>query len=443
MGVALVPACATTDDEAPGGNGGPGGGTGGGLSIDGGGGVLDDGGECASEEHTGKQLPVDLYVMLDRSWSMTGLTAAGTTKWGAVTDALSSFVSDPKSAGLGVGLQYFPILQPEHCTSNADCGTSGPCAFRVCCSSLLGVCGGVCSTNKDCGRAQSCSDVGACSADPVRICVPPGSTCPNGGGTCVKLTESFCGNAESCTIGDYATPDVPIGSLPDNESALIASIALAKPAANTPTSAALRGAIEYAKSRARDNPTHRVAIVLATDGLPTLCQPTNIDQIAQFASQAAAQAPAIQTFVIGVFAQNDTDAQVNLNKLASAGGTSTAFMVDASGNVAQQFQKALDEIRGATLSCDFQLPKPVAGTVDFGKVNVDVSSSLGVQKLYYAESADKCDPQQGGWYYDVNPATGTPTRIIVCPSTCSAFEATQGLSVKIRLGCKTEVLPPR
>ena len=65
---------------------------------------------CAGVYVEATHSPVDLYVMLDRSGSMD--TAIGnessTTKWEAVTAALRSFVSDPRSIGVGVGLQYFP-----------------------------------------------------------------------------------------------------------------------------------------------------------------------------------------------------------------------------------------------------------------------------------------------------------------------------------------------
>jgi len=55
-------------------------------------------------------------------------------------------------------------------------------------------------------------------------------------------------------------------------------------------------------------------------------------------------------------------------------------------------------------------------------------------------SAAGCDATNGGWYYDVEPSVGTPTKIIACPSTCSAFEAApSGASVSIQLGCDTVI----
>ena len=58
----------------------------------------------------------------------------------------------------------------------------------------------------------------------------------------------------------------------------------------------------------------------------------------------------------------------------------------------------------------------------------------------YVGSATECDPVKGGWYYDVDPAGGTPTKVIMCPATCTLFS--QGGSIAIVVGCATLVRPP-
>jgi len=60
--------------------------------------------KCASDRRTTDPREVDIYVMLDQSGSMT----LEGNRWGPVTTALKAFVDDPASAGLGMGLQYFP-----------------------------------------------------------------------------------------------------------------------------------------------------------------------------------------------------------------------------------------------------------------------------------------------------------------------------------------------
>ena len=43
---------------------------------------------------------------------------------------------------------------------------------------------------------------------------------------------------------------------------------------------------------------------------------------------------------------------------------------------------------------------------------------------------------RGGWYYDVDPSSGTPSRVIVCENTCQKFR-TDGLGLDLRYGCET------
>src|SRR5262245_30046841 len=57
---------------------------------------------CASDTQQASQLPLDLYLMIDTSNSMAALVTASMTKWTAVKAALTSFVQDPASAGIGV-----------------------------------------------------------------------------------------------------------------------------------------------------------------------------------------------------------------------------------------------------------------------------------------------------------------------------------------------------
>lgn len=66
------------------------------------------GGEEACAQTGGKAEPVelDLIILLDRSGSMYG------QNWNGATAALKQFVEDPASAGINVGILYFPIDTP-------------------------------------------------------------------------------------------------------------------------------------------------------------------------------------------------------------------------------------------------------------------------------------------------------------------------------------------
>jgi len=409
-----------------------------------------DAGSCAQVVKKGETVPLDMYVLLDKSSSMTEMTGTGATKWDAIRSALESFVNDPASAGLGVGLQYFPLLKPgvpATCTSHAQCGSGGPCFLSACTTPGPGDTVVICQSDSDCSRGGTCQNFGVCELYPTggspEICAPIGSTCTGGLGACQDVPDRWCVNGTQCTNTAYATPAVGIGALPGNAKALVSSIDATTPEGRTPTAPALGGAIDEATAWSKANQSHRVIAVLATDGLPTECTPTDIQSVAAIASAGVAATPSISTFVIGVFGPDDTDSPSNLDAIAAAGGTTKAIIVDTSGDVTQQFQAALNAIRGSALvSCDFQVPPSTgSGALDFGKVNLEVTGSNGQkeQLVYVDDDAACATATSDAWHYDVDPATSTPQRIIVCPSACSKIEADVGAVVNLQIGCKASI----
>jgi Mg-chelatase subunit ChlD len=63
---------------------------------------------CTGENFEGEALALDIYVMFDQSGSMAS-DVGGTTRLEAVQSAMATFLSDPKSAGIGVGIGYFGV----------------------------------------------------------------------------------------------------------------------------------------------------------------------------------------------------------------------------------------------------------------------------------------------------------------------------------------------
>ncbi len=61
--------------------------------------------------------PVDMYIMLDQSISMSEPLEEGgdVSRWEGVVDAIRTFVNDPRAEGIGVGLQYFGQEAEEDC----------------------------------------------------------------------------------------------------------------------------------------------------------------------------------------------------------------------------------------------------------------------------------------------------------------------------------------
>jgi hypothetical protein len=108
-------ACGSNASDPPGSGGGSGGtssgGSGtGGIQLGGTGGDLDTGlndvvdpdSGCGAITADAKSTPLHLYIMMDKSSSMAGF------KWDAAKAGLVAFVKDNDSAGIYVGLKFFP-----------------------------------------------------------------------------------------------------------------------------------------------------------------------------------------------------------------------------------------------------------------------------------------------------------------------------------------------
>lgn len=74
------------------------------------------------------------------------------------------------------------------------------------------------------------------------------------------------------------------------------------------------------------------------------------------------------------------------------------------------------------------------------RVNVHFTGAAGAEDVPYVGTAARCDAARGGWYYDVDPATATPTRVLMCPRTCARFAADPGGQVQVGYGCKTQLI---
>lgn len=411
---------------------------------------------CATQTTSGELIPLDMYVMLDSSGSMLELTGPGPSKWNAVLQALEDFLNDPRTTGLGMGIQFFPLPGrdlPASCRSDADCGGGkyGFCALQFCSTPIEtpdGLAVLPCQVNAQCQieGLGSCDTFGECEGDPESLCYPPTGFCDTIPRTaCVPITESQCTDPD-CDVGVYSTPSVAIAPLPGNAQPIADAINLQAPAGRTPTAASLQGALDYATQFASQNPSHRVIVVYVTDGLPTECTPFETADIAAIARSGVTGMPRIQTFAIGVFAPTAEGAQGRdtVGAIAAAGGTTEAFIVDPGGNVATQFLDALDQIRSGTVGCEFQIPDPPEGdTLDYSRVNVTFESSGGLETLPFVASPDDCSAVDQGWHYDVSPSSGSPKAIVACPQTCELLKASVGARVEITLGCETEIAVPR
>jgi hypothetical protein len=230
------------------------------------------------------------------------------------------------------------------------------------------------------------------------------------------------GSNADCSAASYATPEVAMTPLPSM--AFSAQIDATKPSTDTPTLAAIQGAIQYAQT-IKPTDGGKVAVVLVTDGDPHNCNGNSVQAVA---SAAATVASTIPTYVVGI-----GSSLANMQAMAAGGGT-TAILVNTTTptQVTADLENALGSIAASQLGCQYGLPAPPAGqTLDVDAVNVDYTPS-GAAQTTLAYSADCSDPN--GWHYDSNQ---NPTQIIMCSSICDTLKKDQGGKVDIIFGCST------
>lgn len=242
----------------------------------------------------------------------------------------------------------------------------------------------------------------------------------------------------SCKADDYAKPAVPVGTLPGQGAALIASLAAAAPTGETPTGAAVRGACTYAREVAASRPGHDVVVLLVTDGEPQApltsakgtCSPTLEDAVAA-ATECRTGGAGVRTFVLGV-----GPSLQKLNQIAAAGGSGQAYLVESGGG--GEVLQALNRIRSdAQIPCALRLPGSNVATLDLDTVNiVYADQSCALTTIGRVETLAACSPQLGGWYYD-DPAQ--PSSIRLCDSSCKQVSAPGG-QLKVSVGCQTQLI---
>jgi hypothetical protein len=249
----------------------------------------------------------------------------------------------------------------------------------------------------------------------------------------------------SCTAADYSMPNVPVDMLPGmngmHAMSLVTAVQGRMRQGGTPTAPALTGAIQAARMWQMAHPERSISVLLLTDGEPQGCNQRGVTQAAAAAQAGTTGMPPIKTYVLGVGPSTGP-----LDQIAQSGGTMMAYMVTNGG--AAELAKALADIRKSTLSCDYAIPKPEAGTLDPTKVTVSVKVGATGNSVEIPNVGDVggCNdtirnPAGEGWFYDI-PPPGTPTKITLCPKSCGPLQVTDGSEVGVLLGCEPKRIPP-
>lgn len=253
------------------------------------------------------------------------------------------------------------------------------------------------------------------------------------------------GDDLSCNAATYATPDVPMTALPS--AAFGAALDANTPQTEddwiggTPTAFAIRGTQEYIAAQQAAAPG-RYVTVLVTDGYPQGCG-GDADEIATVAADvASALSNDVETYVIGVAnppVNGAPDVVTNLQQIAVAGGTERAFLIDTGSPTATSaaFLAAIDEIRGAAISCSIDIPQAPDGRA-FDKQRVRVTYTTGAasqSELVY----DAGCAQPNSWRYD-DPLS--PKQLILCDASCETVRGDIAASLGIEFACEQVIEIP-
>jgi hypothetical protein len=398
--------------------------------------------QCSAYALGTELVPLDLYITMDTSGSMAGKTAAGTSKLEAVRSAIRDFLNDPKSAGIGVAMSFFPIVNvdvPKLCLDDEQCREAGACQPIFSC---LPSGANACTTDAECANGDGCERVGYCGGDTNKPCADAHLPCASGE-SCIF--GGWCSNHVKCDAAQYAPANEPV-VIPGGISPVLAELNGKAPAGGTPTLPAIGGSIDAAIARAEKHPEHRSIVLLTTDGFPTMCDaaipvssappdagiPKVVDEVRR------GQEAGIRIFVIGVFApEEEQAAQQNLDAIAGAGGSDKAWIITTNEPVADEFLATLNQIRKRAHGCEYSLPRDSRGQpLDPARLRLRIAGSQGVLWLEQRESLAHCDPGAGGFVCDEPLGSPTPpSRIELCPASCAIVDADASLTVEVVVDC--------
>jgi hypothetical protein len=109
----------------------------------------------------------------------------------------------------------------------------------------------------------------------------------------------------------------------------------------------------------------------------------------------------------------------------------------------QEFDPVFDALAqgvtaAVTLACDWAIPaSPPGGAFDPAKTNVQLTLDGAAERSLKVPDVTMCGSLEG-WHYDDEAA---PTKVVVCPATCTRIQAAAKAQVDLLFGCKTETVP--
>jgi hypothetical protein len=258
--------------------------------------------------------------------------------------------------------------------------------------------------------------------------------------------------ADDCSVDKYATPAVTVAPLVGNRAALLNAIDTTAPGSLTPTAPAVSGALSYALQVAQQDAAVPTVMVLASDGIPSECGPTDaqgqmiisfreiIDTLESYSAppidaQGNPSQPSVRTFIVGT-----RELQSNAQSLAEA-GNGQAFLVGGGTpgeNLEQRFLDALLSIVVKPLDCELDVPQTAPDTgevIDFDEVRLRFTgASSGLTREFPRVMGPQACGNDEAWFYeDASP----PEKIFLCRQACSGLGAG---TLRLELGCAPNVI---
>lgn len=241
-----------------------------------------------------------------------------------------------------------------------------------------------------------------------------------------------------CKAAEYVDPDVAMTALPSTAfGTSIDAIPTAKQAdwrLGTPTLAVVSGQRTFVRNFRQQN-EGRYALVLVTDGYPEYCG-NGVDSVDVVVAEAKrALDENLPTYVIGVAnpkIDGAPDTVSDLHRIAKAGGTDKAFLIDTNdaNATATAFSAAVAQIQKSSVSCSVAIPS----SGDFDKRNVAVHYLAQGQS--YPLSYDKTCAAARSWHYD---NVDDPKQIVLCDATCDEVRAAREAAIEVEFACEQQV----
>lgn len=130
--------------------------------------------------------------------------------------------------------------------------------------------------------------------------------------------------------------------------------------------------------------------------------------------------------------------------LGGAKGVVHGELVERTGGVAgdlclQNFAPVFDELAkkvtsSVALACEWSIPAPPPGeTFNPNKTNVQITLDGAIEPLRKAPSRANCTSGDA-WHYDDE---SSPSKVVVCPTTCDRMQAAVNAQVDVLFGCDT------